>query len=81
MTLQLFFALKAVALFQHMSLKNPQPFLAFLDYLKFEKRYSPHTITSYQTDLIAFLITCSLLIVRCLLINCLICIYEAGWLI
>ena len=54
MTLQLFFALKAVALFQHMSLKNPQPFLAFLDYLKFEKRYSPHTITSYQTDLTDF---------------------------
>ena len=26
----------------------------FLDYLKFEKRYSLHTITSYQTDLIAF---------------------------
>ena len=26
----------------------------FLDYLKFEKRYSPHTITSYQTDLISF---------------------------
>jgi integrase/recombinase XerC len=26
----------------------------FLDYLKFEKRYSRHTIISYQTDLIAF---------------------------
>lgn len=26
----------------------------FLDYLKFEKRYSPHTFISYQTDLIAF---------------------------
>ena len=26
----------------------------FLDYLKFEKRFSQHTITSYQTDLIAF---------------------------
>ena len=26
----------------------------FLDYLKFEKRYSQHTIISYQTDLIAF---------------------------
>ena len=26
----------------------------FIDYLKFEKRFSPHTITSYQTDLIAF---------------------------
>jgi integrase/recombinase XerC len=23
----------------------------FLDYLKFEKRYSPHTVTSYETDL------------------------------
>jgi integrase/recombinase XerC len=27
----------------------------FLDYLKFEKRYSRHTIISYQTDLISFL--------------------------
>src|SRR5436190_4378767 len=26
----------------------------FLDFLKFEKRFSQHTITSYQTDLIAF---------------------------
>src|SRR4051794_19461843 len=26
----------------------------FIDYLKFEKRYSQHTIISYQTDLIAF---------------------------
>lgn len=26
----------------------------FLDYLKFEKRYSRHTVLSYQTDLIAF---------------------------
>lgn len=26
----------------------------FIDYLKFEKRYSPHTIISYQTDLILF---------------------------
>lgn len=26
----------------------------FLDYLKFEKRYSQYTITSYQTDLISF---------------------------
>jgi integrase/recombinase XerC len=26
----------------------------FLDYLKFEKRFSQHTIVSYQTDLIAF---------------------------
>lgn len=27
---------------------------AFLDYLKFEKRYSAHTITSYETDITAF---------------------------
>jgi len=26
----------------------------FLDYLKFEKRYSRHTVLSYQTDLVAF---------------------------
>ena len=26
----------------------------FLEYLKFEKRFSPHTITSYQTDLVSF---------------------------
>lgn len=26
----------------------------FLDYLNFQKRYSPHTITSYQNDLIGF---------------------------
>ena len=26
----------------------------FLDYLKFEKRYSPHTLTSYHTDLVSF---------------------------
>ncbi|MBL7701264.1 MAG: tyrosine-type recombinase/integrase [Ferruginibacter sp.] len=26
----------------------------FLDYLNFQKRYSPHTITSYQNDLTAF---------------------------
>ncbi len=26
----------------------------FLDYLKFEKRYSPHTLTAYQTDLTDF---------------------------
>ena len=27
---------------------------SFIDYLKFEKRYSPHTIISYQTDLTDF---------------------------
>ena len=26
----------------------------FVDYLKFEKRYSRHTLTSYQTDLVSF---------------------------
>ena len=26
----------------------------FLDYLKFQKRYSPHTIISYQNDLASF---------------------------
>lgn len=26
----------------------------FIDYLKFQKRYSPHTVISYQTDLISF---------------------------
>lgn len=26
----------------------------FLEYIKFEKRFSPHTVVSYQTDLIAF---------------------------
>lgn len=28
---------------------------SFLDYLKYEKRYSHHTLTSYQTDLMGFL--------------------------
>ena len=32
----------------------PQIIQNFLDYLKFQKRYSPHTITSYQNDLSAF---------------------------
>jgi integrase/recombinase XerC len=30
---------------------NRSSIQGFLDYLKFEKRYSPHTITSYETDL------------------------------
>ncbi|HEX7903223.1 MAG TPA: tyrosine-type recombinase/integrase [Chitinophagaceae bacterium] len=30
---------------------NHHPIQSFLDYLKFEKRYSSHTIISYQTDL------------------------------
>ncbi|UEG49017.1 tyrosine-type recombinase/integrase [Ferruginibacter lapsinanis] len=33
---------------------NQQSIQSFLDYLKFEKRYSRHTVISYQTDLIAF---------------------------
>lgn len=32
-----------------------QSIQSFLDYLKFEKRYSVHTLTSYQTDLISFI--------------------------
>ncbi|MBL0272156.1 MAG: tyrosine-type recombinase/integrase [Chitinophagaceae bacterium] len=32
-----------------------QSIRSFLDYLKFEKRYSVHTLTSYQTDLIDFI--------------------------
>lgn len=31
-----------------------QTIQSFIDYLKFEKRYSPHTITSYSTDLVDF---------------------------
>jgi len=31
-----------------------RPIQSFLDYLKFEKRYSPHTLISYQTDLREF---------------------------
>lgn len=37
-----------------MSAHNQSSVQAFLDYLKFEKRYSIHTLTSYQTDLVAF---------------------------
>ncbi len=32
-----------------------QSIQSFLAYLKYEKRYSPHTLTSYQTDLIDFI--------------------------
>ena len=32
----------------------PKHIRSFLDYLKFQKRYSEHTIISYETDLIAF---------------------------
>jgi integrase/recombinase XerC len=37
-----------------MPVSAEQPFQSFLDYLKFEKRYSIHTLTSYQTDLVGF---------------------------
>lgn len=32
------------------------PIVSFIDYLKYEKRYSVNTILSYQTDLIAFFV-------------------------
>lgn len=35
---------------------NSAEIQSFLDYLKFEKRYSAHTIISYQTDITAFFI-------------------------
>lgn len=35
---------------------NPAEIQSFLDYLKFEKRYSAHTIISYQTDITAFFV-------------------------
>lgn len=37
-----------------MSLLTRPDIQSFLDYLKFEKRYSVHTVISYQTDLTAF---------------------------
>jgi integrase/recombinase XerC len=37
-----------------MSITNPKALQQFIDYLKFQKRYSQHTIISYQADLIAF---------------------------
>lgn len=33
---------------------TPEQIQSFIDYLKFEKRYSVHTVTSYQNDLSAF---------------------------
>ncbi len=33
---------------------NSEAIQPFIDYLKFEKRYSAHTVISYQTDLFAF---------------------------
>jgi integrase/recombinase XerC len=36
-------------------MQSPHPIIhPFLDYLKFEKRYSQHTVISYRTDLVAF---------------------------
>lgn len=36
-------------------MQQPHPVIQpFIDYLKFEKRYSRHTIVSYQTDLVSF---------------------------
>ena len=36
-------------------MQQPHPIIQpFIDYLKFEKRYSQHTIVSYQTDLTSF---------------------------
>ena len=35
---------------------NSAEIQSFLDYLKFEKRYSAHTIISYQTDITSFYI-------------------------
>jgi integrase/recombinase XerC len=37
-----------------MSVLNRRDIQSFLDYLKFEKRYSVHTLISYQTDIEAF---------------------------
>ena len=37
-----------------MQLTPEQHIRSFLDYLKFQKRYSQHTVTSYQNDLVSF---------------------------
>jgi integrase/recombinase XerC len=37
-----------------MSISNHPPLQSFLDYLKFEKRYSANTLVAYQTDLLDF---------------------------
>ena len=42
---------------------------SFLDYLQFQKRYSRHTIISYQTDLIAFTEMVAELAYRCIVLN------------
>lgn len=38
-----------------MSLISPQTIQPFIEYLKFEKRYSVHTLTAYKTDLYEFI--------------------------
>lgn len=38
-----------------MAILTHQSIQSFLDYLKYEKRYSVHTLTSYQTDLFDFI--------------------------
>jgi len=35
-------------------IEHLDPVVSFIQYLKFEKRYSPHTIRSYQDDLVQF---------------------------
>src|SRR5688572_20187564 len=35
-------------------MSDPNVIQPFLDYLKFEKRYSPHTLSSYENDIRAF---------------------------
>ncbi len=37
-----------------MPLTPPEPILPFLDYLRFQKRYSRHTLLAYENDLTAF---------------------------
>ena len=37
-----------------MHIPSSDPIKEFLDYLSFQKRYSPNTVLSYQTDLLAF---------------------------
>ena len=37
-----------------MPVSTPSPVQSFLEYLKYEKRYSIHTLTSYHTDLVDF---------------------------
>lgn len=40
-----------VALMDNMTISNHPDIQPFMDYLKYEKRYSAHTLTSYQVDL------------------------------